>query len=62
MTAQTRVLLEVKNKIAYVTLNRPDKHNGLDQQMFVELVHSAKVIRKNRKLKGSEPFNHSDVC
>lgn len=51
MTTQTRVLLVVKNKIAYVTLNRPDKHNGLDQQMFVELVQSAKVIRKNRSIR-----------
>lgn len=51
MTAQHRVLLEVKNKIAYVTLNRPDKHNGLDQRMFADLVQTAKVIRKNRSIR-----------
>lgn len=48
MTAQTRVLLDVKNNIAYVTLNRPDKHNGLDQDMFLALVKTAKRIRKDR--------------
>lgn len=51
MTSQARVLFEVKNKIAYVTLNRPDKHNGLDQQMIVELVQTAKNIRKNRSVR-----------
>lgn len=51
MTEQSRVLLEVKNKIAYVTLNRPDKHNGLDYQMFVELAKTAKTIRKDRSIR-----------
>ncbi len=60
MTAQPRVLLDVQNKIAYVTLNRPDKHNGLDQQMFLELVKTARRIRKDRSircviLKGAGP-------
>jgi enoyl-CoA hydratase/carnithine racemase len=51
MTDSARVLLEVKNKIAYVSLNRPDKHNGLDQRMFVELVATAKQIRKDRAIR-----------
>ena len=51
MTVQSRVLLEVKNSIAYVTLNRPDKHNGLDQQMFIELVQTSKQIRKDRGIR-----------
>ena len=51
MTTQAHVLLEVKNTIAYVILNRPEKHNGLDQRMIVELVHTAKVIRKNRNIR-----------
>lgn len=51
MTAQARVLLEIKNNIAYVTLNRPDKHNGLDQGMFVELVQTARIIRKDRSIR-----------
>ncbi len=51
MTAQACVLLEIKNKIAYVALNRPNKHNGLDQRMCVELVQTAKLIRKNRSIR-----------
>ena len=51
MTAQARVLLKVKNKIAYVALNRPGKHNGMDQLMFVELVQTAKIIRKDRSIR-----------
>lgn len=47
----SRVLLEVKNKIAYVTLNRPEKHNGLDKQMFFDLVAAAKTIRKDRSIR-----------
>lgn len=46
-----RVLLEIKNKIAYVTLNRPEKHNGLDQQMFLDMVATAKRIRKDRSIR-----------
>lgn len=51
MTDTPRVLFEVKNKIAYVTLNRPEKHNGLDQKMFLELVATAKTIRKDRSIR-----------
>ena len=46
-----RVLLDVKNKIAFVTLNRPDKHNGLDEQMFVALVKAARLVRKDRNIR-----------
>ena len=51
MTDSSRVQFEVKNKIAYVSLNRPEKHNGLDMQMFVELVSTAKRIRKDRSIR-----------
>lgn len=46
-----RVLLEVSNKIAYVTLNRPEKHNGLDEPMFRQMVDTAKTIRKDRSIR-----------
>lgn len=51
MTKEPRVLLEVKDNVAYVTLNRPDKHNGLDEKMLLELVQTAKNIRKNRTIR-----------
>ena len=46
-----RAELHIKNHIAYVTLNRPEKHNGLDEQMFKELVGTAKQIRKLRDIR-----------
>ncbi len=56
MTEQTtenasRVLLNVKDSIAHVTLNRPEKHNGLDMQMFQELIATAKTIRKDKSIR-----------
>lgn len=51
MKNQAPILLEVRDKIAYVTLNRPDKHNGLDQEMFLGLVRTAKTIRKNQAIR-----------
>jgi len=39
-----RVLLDVRDEVAYVTLNRPDKYNGLDMAMFRALVDTAATI------------------
>lgn len=47
----SRVTFNVENKIAYVTLNRADKHNGIDKQMIVDLVNTAKNIKKNRSIR-----------
>lgn len=60
MNDQARVVLEISDNIAWVTLNRPDKHNGLDEKMLVELVQTARTIRKNLAircviLKGAGP-------
>jgi enoyl-CoA hydratase/carnithine racemase len=51
MTKESRVVLELQKSIAYVTLNRPDKHNGLDEEMLLALVATAKKIRKNRMIR-----------
>ncbi len=50
--SQLRVLFEVRERIAYVSLNRPDKHNGLDEQLFIDLINTAKRIRKDHSLRG----------
>jgi len=47
----SRVLYNVVDQIAYVTLNRPEKHNGLDEVMFIELVQVAKKIAKNYSIR-----------
>jgi enoyl-CoA hydratase/carnithine racemase len=46
-----RVLLEVRDRIAYATLNRPDRLNGLDFPMFHGLVEAAKRIEKDRDVR-----------
>lgn len=46
-----RVRLEVREHIAYVTMNRPDKMNGLDFPMFDALVATAKRIRADRSIR-----------
>lgn len=59
-TPTERVQLEIRNQVAYVTLNRPDKHNGLDMALFQGLTATAKTLAKNRDiraviLKGAGP-------
>lgn len=51
MTDNARVLLEVRDQIAYVTLNRPDKHNGLDEAMLKALISTARTIRRDRTVR-----------
>lgn len=46
-----RVLLEYQNDVALVTLNRPDKYNGLDMPMFEGIVKVARQLRKDRKIR-----------
>lgn len=46
-----RVLLEIRHDIAYVTLNRPDKYNGLDMDLFHGLSRVARQLKKDRSLR-----------
>ncbi|PCJ45699.1 MAG: enoyl-CoA hydratase [Moraxellaceae bacterium] len=46
-----RVLFEIENQIAIVTLNRPEKYNALDVAMFEGLIDTAKRIQKNKKIR-----------
>ncbi|MGH8461562.1 MAG: crotonase/enoyl-CoA hydratase family protein [Stenotrophobium sp.] len=46
-----RVRVELRDDVAYVTLARPDKHNGLDWNMFCGLIAAARALRKNRSLR-----------
>lgn len=47
----TCVLFHIEDNIAYVSLNRPEKHNGLDESLIVQLVQTAKRIKKNRTIR-----------
>jgi enoyl-CoA hydratase/carnithine racemase len=51
MSQAPRVKLDIEDSIAFVSLNRADKHNGLDQEMMKSLVDTAKKIQKNRKIR-----------
>ncbi len=46
-----RIVVEKKEGIAKVFLNRPDKLNGLDMPMFEQLIATAKEIRKDRSIR-----------
>ncbi|HAJ42463.1 MAG TPA: crotonase/enoyl-CoA hydratase family protein [Alcanivorax sp.] len=48
---QDRVTLAIEGHIATVSLNRPDKYNGLDLEMMRGLVACAKTIKKNRDVR-----------
>ena len=51
MSDDSRVLFQLQHGVAYVTLNRPDKHNGLDEKMLLALVATAKKIRKDKTIR-----------
>ncbi|TCS39970.1 crotonase/enoyl-CoA hydratase family protein [Reinekea marinisedimentorum] len=51
MDESNRVLVSVEGGIARVSLNRPDKHNGLDQQMMTGLIQAAKSVARNRSVR-----------
>ena len=51
MSEQPKVLFLTQGHIAYVSLNRPEKHNGLDEQLFLDLLKTAKRIRKDKSIR-----------
>lgn len=48
---EPRVLLEIDGPLAYVTLNRPDKLNGIDLETIDELIAAATSLRANRQIR-----------
>lgn len=50
-TFRNRVTLETHDHIAYVTLDRADKYNGLDFAMMEGLVDAANAIGKDKQLR-----------
>ncbi|MCL7943844.1 crotonase/enoyl-CoA hydratase family protein [Marinobacter sp. ATCH36] len=46
-----RVLIDIEDGIAIVTLNRPEKYNGLDMPMFEAISRAAKSLKKNRSVR-----------
>lgn len=46
-----RVNIQVKNHIAFVTLNRADKHNGMDLAMLKAVINAQKQVRKLKDIR-----------
>ncbi len=46
-----RVTVQVENQIAYVTLNRADKHNGMDLDMLQGVIKAQKHVRKMKDIR-----------
>mgnify|MGYP001581369601 CR=1 FL=1 len=48
-----RVLLKIENGIATVTLNRADRHNGMDMLMVRAIVKTQQQLKKNREVRAA---------
>lgn len=46
-----RIVFKKDKAVAYVRLNRPEKHNGLDKLLILELISVAKRIRKDKEVR-----------
>ncbi len=51
MTIKNRVTVNIKNQVAFVTLNRGDKHNALDMEMFYAIDKTIKQLKHNRLIR-----------
>ncbi|MBT8141474.1 MAG: crotonase/enoyl-CoA hydratase family protein, partial [Gammaproteobacteria bacterium] len=51
MSEKSVALCEIKNKIAFVSLNRPDKYNALSIQLFEELTAIGEELISNKKIR-----------
>lgn len=51
MQIGNRVLLTVKNRVALVQLNRPEKHNALDLEMFSAIAQMQQKLARERDIR-----------
>jgi len=51
MQIENRVLLTLENQIALVQLNRPEKHNALDLEMFRAIVQMQKKLARESSIR-----------
>ncbi len=59
----SRVEVKVSNQIAYVYLNRPDKHNALDMAMFKAIAAAQTQIRADKSIRAVILSGHGeDFC
>ena len=61
--SKQRVILNIENGIAHVTLNRPGKRNALDMAMFKAIDRVSRQLRKNRSIRAViVQGNGEDFC
>lgn len=48
----TRLLFEKKGPLAYVTINRPEVHNALDEQSWIEILRIFREINSDKEIRG----------
>src|SRR2546430_12283749 len=58
MTYQT-LLFEIRDGIAFVTINRPDKLNALNDQVMLDLADAAERIATEPEIKGARSEEHT---
>ena len=51
MPNSNRVSIKITNKIAYVNLNREDKNNALDMDMFLSIKRAIKQLQKDKSIR-----------
>ncbi len=49
--SQERISIKITDQIAYVSLNRADKHNALDMPMFYAIKKTINRLKKNRNIR-----------
>jgi enoyl-CoA hydratase/carnithine racemase len=50
-TNQERVIVDIKDHIAHVRLNRPDKMNALDDAMFEAIIKAGEQLKDNTEIR-----------
>ena len=45
------VILEIKNRVGYITLNRPEKKNALNSEFVIQLKNALINAKNNEKIK-----------
>ena len=57
------IIVEIKNNIAHVRLNRADKHNALDMAMFYAIRNTIKRLKANKEIRAViVQGNGEDFC
>lgn len=48
-----RVIIEIRDKLAWVRLARPEKHNGIDFEMLRAVIEACRSLKRERELRAA---------